>query len=109
MTESEKLYVEQNVLGMFFGSVENEKPIETNQIIKLQGRQIKIATAKQGTVKFPGGFTATKTTWPHTEVPFGFAATDLSIKSGEALIVEMQMTIKDFGTDARSALPDHNE
>ena len=44
----------------------------------------------------------------YMEVPFGFAAIDLLVKSGDALVVELQMTLTDFWTGAKSALPNQD-
>ena len=36
------------------------------------------------------------------------AAFDVSVKAGEEVVFEVNVTLEDYGTGAKSALPDHN-
>lgn len=106
LSDSERLYAQESLLSMFFTSPSDSKTAKLKRVIRLPKSQLTIATATQGKMKFPGGFEGIKTVWGYMKVSFGFAAIDVSVKSGDKLVVKMQMTLKDFGTGAKSALPD---
>lgn len=105
LSDTERTYIERNVLSMFFTSPSNSKTVQSERVISLPKSQMTIATATQGKMKFPGGFEGVKTVWHSTKSPFGFAAIDVSVKSEDKLVVEMQMTLKDLGTGAMPVLP----
>ena len=67
---------------MFFTSPSDSKTAKLKRVIRLPKSQLTIATATQGKMKFPGGFEGIKTVWGYMKVPFGFAAIDVSVKSG---------------------------
>lgn len=100
-------YLEQFILSIFFTVPSDSESFDSGRLIKLPKASLKIARAVRGDAKLPGGFEATKTVWRHGQVPFVFAAIKYSAKNEDRLIVDMSVTVTDFGTGAQTALPDH--
>ena len=98
-----------------FGVYENAKTVKLEKVIDYQKGRWKIGTATQGkqTVQLPEaevGVMAdfTLTIWIHKDSPFGTAASELLVKTGETTVFESKGTLQDYGTGAKSGLPDHN-
>jgi len=111
LDDKEKSAIELMVLGVY----ENAKTVKLEKVIDYQKGQLKIGTATQGkqTAQLPeaeDGVMAdfTLTIWIHKNSPFGTAASNILVQTGETTVFESTSTLQDHGTGAKTALPDHN-
>ncbi len=89
-----------------------KKPLKVSKVIDFQRGQLKIAAGTVG--QMPLGrndnTVVTQRLWSHQTVPFGVAAMEyrVVVKDRKTVATEMSMefTLQDYGTGAKSLLPD---
>ncbi|GAB4155636.1 MAG: hypothetical protein Tsb009_32430 [Planctomycetaceae bacterium] len=97
----------------------NKKDVKTSKTLDYQKGQLKIPQAVQDRLEIGLGPNAPKdfkyelqrTVWSHKTVPSGTAAMELKIKiTRKEMVLQdltMSFTLQDYGTGAKSALPDN--
>ncbi len=105
---------------MFPGPQRKTKPIAEGKVVEFQrgrleiveGRTGKHVSTRRAANGREGTFELEYTVWNHPAVPLGFAASNqrtmLRLDGIAARTISSEWTLEDFGTDAKSALPDNN-
>lgn len=108
-------------LSIFFGrTVKSSEKLKKEKVIDYQKGRLRIAEGTKSKLDFapPGNpnvnlkikYDVTLTTWPHKSIPFGTAAAGISmqviVNNNVSLTTTMKLTMEDYGTGAKSALPD---
>lgn len=111
---------EKSSSTMFFGKAgTNVKPLKQEKIIDHQKGKLTIASGLTGELKFDptGGkklkgieFNTIQSHWTHKSLPFGTGAMELVMKvnfnGATVSTMTMKFTMLDYGTGAKSVLPD---
>lgn len=111
--------VSQSTHGtLMFGAIKKPKTIKSARTIEYQKGKLKITSAVTGEIalKWPGKLPAdarhvvTRTIWKHKSVPFGAAVVEMKrqffLKDKVTATTTTTHVVQDFGTGAKSALPD---
>jgi hypothetical protein len=96
------------------------KTVKEKKTVDYQNGQLTVESAITGSLNLPAPensnlkfeSTINYTTWSHEKVPFGTAEAEwiISAKVNDNFVAKgtATLTLEDFGTDAKSALPDQN-
>jgi len=100
------------------GPLKNQKTLKKKQVIDFQKGRLKIPSGITGKADFkigsngPAGVKSdiTQSIWTHKSVPFGTAMLimkmEVTLKDQLAIKAIMTFTVQDYGTGAKSVLPD---